>query len=127
MAVAVAEPRTSVDHVTGAVVANYRARVEPAAEVTLAELIDAPKDVGALRAVMSSSTHHVEVIVDETSPLHHLGAAAWRLEADGFHLTVLVGLDRLGEAHGELRGSPCSLQGWWFEDENVHLTGFERP
>ena len=127
MAVAVAEPRTSVDHVTGAVVANYRARVEPASEVTLAELIDAPKDVGALRAVMCPNTHQVEVIVDETSPLYQLGAAAWHLESDGLHLNVLVSLDRLGEAHGELRGSPCSLQGWWFEDEHVHFTGFERP
>ena len=127
MAVAVAEPGTSVDYVTGAVLANYRARHEPAVEVTLAEMIDAPKDVGALRAVRSDTTRTVEVVLDQDSPVHAMGEVAWRLELDGMRLVVLVGLDRLGEAHGELRGTPCRLQGWWFDDDDVQFTGFETP
>lgn len=127
MAVAVLEPGTSVDHVTGAVMANYRARLETASEVTIAELMDAPKDVGTLRAVKSVTEHLVEVVVDRETPLHALNEVAWRLEHDGLHCNVLVALDRLGEAHGELRGSPCTLQGWWLDDDDVQFTGFEKP
>lgn len=127
MAVAVAEPNTSVDFVTGAVITNYRARVEPAVEVSLAELIEAPKSVGAIRGIMSPSSHIVEVVLDADSPVGALGEVAWRLARDGLHLNVLIGLDRLGEAHGELRGTPCTLQGWWFLDDDVHFAGFETP
>lgn len=127
MAVAVAEPSTSVDFVTGAVVANYRARVEPAIEVSLAELIEAPKSVGAIRGVMSPTAHIVEVILDAGSPVDELGEVAWRLDREGLRLNVLVSLERLGEAHGELRGTPCTLQGWWFDDDDVHFAGFETP
>ncbi len=127
MAVAVAEPGTSVDYVTGAVMTNYRARVEPAVEITLAEIIDVPRSVGALRAVSASRSRDVEVVLDTESPVHAMGAVAWHLEAQGLQLNVLVGLDRLGAAHGELRGAPCTLQGWWFEDDDVHFTGYETP
>ena len=127
MAVAVAEPGTSVDFVTGAVLANYRSRMEPAVEITLAEIIDAPKDVGALRGVRCDTTRTVEVVLDQDSPVHAMGAVAWRLERDAMRLVVLISLERLGEAHGELRGTPCALQGWWFDDDDVHFTGFETP
>jgi hypothetical protein len=127
MAVAVAEPNTSVDFVTGAVVANYRARVEHPVEVSLAELMEAPKSVGAIRGVMSNASHTVEVVLDAESAIHELGEVAWRLERDGLHLNVLVSLDRLGEAHADLRGTPCTLQGWWFDDDDVHFAGFEIP
>lgn len=127
MAVAVAEPGTSVDYVTGSVLANYRARHEPAAEITLAEVIDAPKGVGTIRAVRCDATHTLEVVLDRESPVHAMGEVAWRLQRKGMHVVVLVSLDRLGEAHGELRATPCMLQGWWFEDDDVHFTGFETP
>lgn len=127
MAVAVAEPSTRVDFVTEAVLANYRARVETAVEVSLAELVDAPRAVGALRGVMAPTSHLVEVVLDDESPLHELSEVAWRLERDGLHLNVLIALSRLGEAHSELRGTPCTLQGWWFNDDDVHFAGFERP
>jgi hypothetical protein len=127
MAVAVAEPSTSVDFVTESVVANYRARIEHPVEVSLAELLDAPRSVGAIRGVLSNASHTVEVVLDAESPIHPLGEVAWLLERDGLHLNVLISLDRLGEAHGELRGTPCTLQGWWFEDDDVHFAGFETP
>lgn len=127
MAVAVAESGTGVDFVTGAVMFSYRARVENASEITLAEIIDAPRSVGALRAVLAGAAHTVEVILDQETPVHEMGEVAWRLDRDGLHTNVLVSLDRLGEAHGELRGTPCSLQGWWFEDDDVHFTGYETP
>jgi hypothetical protein len=127
MAVAVQEPTTNVDFVMEAVVANHRSRVEPSVQLSLTELMDAPIEVGAIRAIMAPGARSVEVIVDADSPLHMMNEVAWRLQADGLHLNVLIGLDRLGEAHHELRGTPCTLQGWWFEDDDVHFAGFERP
>jgi hypothetical protein len=127
MAVAVQEPTTSVDFVAEAVLDVYRARVEEATHMSLAEFIDSPRLVGAYRAIVSSESHIVEVILDAESPIHDLSEVAWTVAARGWHCNVLVSLDRLGLAHTELRGSPCSLQGWWFEDESVHFTGYERP
>lgn len=127
MAVAVQEPSTSVDYVTEAVVNTYRSKVEMSVELSLAELLDAPKSVGAVRAVMVPDAHMVEVVLDEDSPVHAMNEVAWRLASDGMHVNVLVGLNRLGEAHGDLRGAPCTLQGWWFQDDDVHFAGFERP
>ncbi|MGI9585182.1 MAG: hypothetical protein ACR2N7_06280 [Acidimicrobiia bacterium] len=127
MAVAVQEATTSVDFVTEAVVLNHQARVEPSVEMTLAELVETPKELGAVRAVVASHAHTVEVVLDAESPIHALAEVAWGLDSENLHLNVLVSLDRLGEAHGELRGTPCTLQGWWFEDESVHFTGYERP
>ena len=127
MAVAVQEPSTSVDYVTEAVVRNYRSRVEMSVELSLAELLDAPKEIGAVRAVMAPDQHMVEVVLDEESPVHAMNEVAWRLASEGLHVNVLVGLERLGQAHGDLRGAPCTLQGWWFQDDDVHFAGFERP
>ncbi len=127
MAVAVQEPTTSVDFVTGAIVANYRARAEDSIEVSLAELIDAPRNVGSVRAVVGTNQHLAEVVLDEESPVHSMAAVAWELDAHALRLNVLVGLERMGEAHIELRGTPCTLQGWWFADDDVHFTGFETP
>lgn len=127
MAVAVQEPTTSVDFVTEAVVANHRARVEPPVELTLAELFDAPAEVGAIRGIMAPSARSVEVVVDEESSLHLMNEVAWRLYAEGLALNVLIDLPRLGEAHQELRGTPCTLQGWWIADDDVHFAGFETP
>ena len=127
MAVAVQEPTTSVDFVAEAVLDVYRAQVTEANHMSLAEFIDSPRLVGAYRAIVSPESHIVEVILDAESPIHDLAEVAWTVAARGWHCNVLVSLDRLGFAHTELRGSPCSLQGWWFDDESVHFTGYERP
>jgi hypothetical protein len=52
MAVAVQEPITSVDLVTEAVLGVYRASIEDATEMTLAEVLGAPNAAGAVRAVV---------------------------------------------------------------------------
>ncbi|MGI9666409.1 MAG: hypothetical protein ACR2N2_04800 [Acidimicrobiia bacterium] len=127
MAVAVQEPTTSVDFVTGAVVANHRARVEPSVELSLAELIDSPIEVGSTRVVMAPELRSVEVVLDTDTPLFSMAEVAWGLHADGHVVNVLVSLDRLGDAHHELRGTPCTLQGWWIADDAVHFAGYEIP
>ncbi len=67
------------------------------------------------------------LVVDAETSLHLINGAAWSVAAQGLSLNVLVSLDRLGEAHGELRGAPCTLQGWWFSDEDVWFAAYERP
>ena len=52
MAVAVQEPSTSVDFVTDAVLDVYRAHVEEATQMSLAEFIDSPISAGAVRAIV---------------------------------------------------------------------------
>lgn len=127
MAVAVQEPTTSVDFVTGAVVANHRARVEPSVELSLAELIDSPVEMGSTRLVMAPEAGTVEVVLDSGTPLFSMAEVAWGLYGDGHRVNVLVSLDRLGDAHHELRGTPCTIQGWWIADDDVHFAGYEIP
>jgi hypothetical protein len=127
MAVAVQEPTTSVDFVAEAVLDVYRAHVEEATQMSLAEFIDSPRSVGAIRAIVASEAHTVEVVLDDDSPTHSLCDVAWIVADRGWHLNVLVSLDRLGDAHTELRGTPCTLQGWWLDDDTVRFAGYERP
>ena len=127
MAVAVQEPTTDVDFVTSAVVTNHRARVEPSVELSLAEVIETPVEVGSTRAVMAPAANSVEVVLDAETPLFAMSEVAWQLQREGLVMNVLVSLDRLGEAHMELRGTPCTLQGWWISDDDVRFTGYEIP
>jgi len=127
MAVAVAEPTTGVDFVAEAVLDVYQTHVEEAAHMSLAEFIDSPRSVGAIRAIVASNVRIVEVVLDGDSPIHALCDVAWTVAERGWRCNVLVSLERLGEAHAELRGTPCTLQGWWFEGEAVRFTNHERP
>ena len=93
----------------------------------MAEIIDTPVEVGATRAVMAPDARTVEVVLDVETPMFAMSEVAWQIQREGLSLNVLVGLDRLGEAHIELRGTPCTLQGWWIADDDVRFTGYEIP
>jgi hypothetical protein len=56
-----------------------------------------------------------------------LSEVAWTLDERAWMLNIIVSLDRLGDAHTALRGAPCTLQGWWFDDDAVRFAGFEKP
>lgn len=127
MAVAVQEPRTSVDFVTEAVLAAHRGHITEATEMSLAEFLDSPVDAGAVRAVVADGTRVVEIVLDGETEIDMLSEVAWALDERAWMLNVVVSLDRLGEAHTVLRGTPCTLQGWWFDDDAVRFSGFERP
>jgi hypothetical protein len=127
MAVAVQEPRTSVDFVSEAVLAAHRAHVDEATQMSLAEFLDSPVDAGAVRAVVAESSRTVEIVLDSDTDVGVLSEVAWALNDRSWLLNVIVSLSRLGEAHTELRGTPCTLQGWWFDDDSVRFSGFERP
>lgn len=127
MAVAVQEPTTNVDFVTEAVLAAYRAHVDDAHEMALAEFLDSPVEVGAMRAVVAKKARLVEIVLDGDTEIEVLTEVAWKLDDRSWLLNVLVSLDRLGQAHTDLRGAPCTLQGWWFDEDTVRFTDFERP
>ncbi|GMQ93586.1 MAG: hypothetical protein BMS9Abin12_1065 [Acidimicrobiia bacterium] len=127
MAVAVQEARTSVDFVTEAVLAVHRAHVDAATEMSLAEFLDSPVEAGAVRAIVADGARFVEIVLDEDTHIDLLAEVAWELDERAWLLNVIVSLNRLGEAHTALRGAPCTLQGWWFDDDAVRFAGFERP
>ncbi len=127
MAVAVQEPITSVDLVTEAVLGVYRSRLDEATEMTLAEVLGSQNESGAVRAVVSSKDRVVEVVLDDASHPDALSGVAWILDDRSWTLNVIVALERLGDAHTALRGTPSTLQGWWYEDDAVHFSGYERP
>ncbi len=126
MAVAVQESSiTDVDRVTAATLDLYARRHDLAAEMPLAELLSVPSDLGALRAVVGATHRTVEIVLDADVDSAAAAAAVWSLSAKGFHPVVLVALDRVGEAHEGLRGTPCRLQPWWTNGDAVVFGSFE--
>ena len=127
MAVAVLEARTSVDFVTEAVLTAHRAHVDEPIETSLAEFLDTRVEAGAVRAVVADRSRIVEIVLDSDADIGALSQVAWALDERAWLLNVIVTLNRLGDAHTALRGTPCTLQGWWFDDDLVRFAGFERP
>ena len=128
MAVAVQELTiTDVYRVVLATLDVYARRCDLAAEMPLAELLSVPSDLGALRAVVGAADRTVEIVLDADIDAAAVAPATWALAAKGFATVVLVGLDRLGEAHEGLRGTPCHLQGWWVSGDGVAFGAFEMP
>jgi hypothetical protein len=127
MAVAVQEARTSIDFVTEAVLASHRAHVDDATEMSLAEFLDSPVGAGAVRAIVADRSRMVEIVLDTDTDIDMLSEVAWALDERAWSLNMIVALDRLGDAHTALRGTPCTLQGWWFDDDSVRFAGFEKP
>lgn len=127
MAVAVQDTLTEVDRVTAATVDAYARRSDIATEMPLAELLDVPRSVGSIRSVVAKSERRVEVVLDAEFDATALAPGLWALAADGWQPVVLIALDRIGAAHVELRGTPCLLQAWWFDGDQVAFGGFETP
>jgi hypothetical protein len=127
MAVAVHDTLTEVDRVTAATLEVYARRRDLATEMPLAELLDVPKGLGSLRAVVASTERAIEVVVDAGIDAGSLAPGLWALAAEGWQPVVLIALDRIGEAHTELRGTPCRLQAWWIVEDDVVFGGFETP
>jgi hypothetical protein len=66
-------------------------------------------------------------VLDGDSETEGRSEGAGTVAQRGWHLNVLVNLSRLGNAHTSLRGAPCTLQGWWFDEELVRFSDHERP
>ena len=116
---------TDVDRVTAATLDVYARRSDLATEMPLAELLAVPSGLGALRAVVGANDRTVEVILDAEVDAAAVAPSAWALAAKGFQPIVLVALDRIGEAHEGLRGTPCRLQPWWSSGDDIVFGAFE--
>ncbi|HHC07190.1 MAG TPA: hypothetical protein ENK55_00520 [Actinobacteria bacterium] len=127
MAVAVLDAATEVDLVAAETASLYHAHGEHAVEMPLAEFLAEAGGAGAIRAVVCESLRTVELVADAEIDPAMLAAAVWRLTGRGWRVTVLVGLDRIGEAHGGLRGTPCTLQSWWRDGDVVVFGAHEIP
>lgn len=126
MAVAVRESMiTDVDRVTAATLDVYTRRRDLATEMPLAELLSVPSDLGALRAVVGATDRTVEIVLDAEIEAAAVAPSVWALAAKGFQPIVLVVLDRIGEAHDGLRGTPCRLQPWWSSEDEIVFGAFE--
>jgi hypothetical protein len=77
--------------------------------------------------VVADRSRIVEIVLDSDTDIAMLAEVAWALDERAWLLNVIVSLNRLGEAHTALRGTPCTLQGWWFDEDSVRFAGFERP
>ncbi len=127
MAVAVLDAATEVDLVALETVKIYGRAGEHAVDVPLVEFLADAGGAGSIRAVVSETARTAELIVDAGVDPSMLAPAAWRLAGRGWTVTVLVALDRIGEAHAGLRGVPCRLQPWWFDGDAVVFGAHELP
>ena len=127
MAVAVRETTSDVDRVAAAVLDSHVLRGEPALESQLVELLDLPSDLGSIRTVTVTEERVVEVVLDADMAAEALIPGIWKIAGRGWQVRVLVALDRIGQAHPELRGVPCRLQPYWFTADEVNFGPFEIP
>jgi hypothetical protein len=126
MAVAVQESAiTDVDRVAAATLEIYAQRHDLATEMPLAELLSVPSNLGTLRAIVGATHRTVEIVLDAEVDAAAAAPAVWTLFAKGFQPIVLISLDRSGEAHDGLRGTPCRIQAWWSRDDAVVFGAFE--
>ncbi len=116
-------------HVTAGVVDAYTARRERVQQMSLGELVDGALLAPAsnLATVVAGDMRVVEIIADDEFDLEQLASATWALSGRGWDVTVLVPCNRLGDAHMSLRAAPCSLQGWWFDEDGVWFGAHETP
>lgn len=129
MALLIEETLDVAAHVTASVVDAYTARRERVQQMPLSELIDGavPSAAAGVAAVVAGDMRIVEIVADDEFDLEQLASATWTLAGRGWDVTVLVPCNRLGDAHTSLRAAPCSLQGWWFDENGVWFGAHETP
>ncbi len=129
MAMAVQVSLIGTDRVVDRALAIYRAHLERAIEVPLADMVDREiaMDVARLSVVAAGDIRVAEIMVDETVLCAQVTAAIWSLAEQGWQANVVVPASRMGEAHASLRGVPCRLQAWWEDDSGISFGAYERP
>ena len=129
MAMAVQTAVRSVDRVIEAVLAIYAGHQERAVTTYLGEVCDRRllAELADVPCAVAGTQRIVEIVIDGEPDCDMLTRAVWTLAARGWHVVTLVPLERLGEAHGALRGSPCLLQPWWLDGDTVRFGRTETP
>ena len=120
------------DHTTAQVVAAVTAihsrRGRDVVEIPLLELVHASlaADTATVPGIVAPDERVVELIVDD-GPFEAIAPAVWALAARGWNVVAISPARRMGEAHRALRSTPCTLQPWWAEGDEVRFGGFETP
>ena len=122
----VQKPWTDTDRVVEETHRQYLLRREPVEAMALSDMVTEDR-VADVPCVVATRQRIVEIVIEDGRDLPLLVAAAWRLEAQGWRVTVLAPLHLMGDAHRLLRGTPALLQPWWLNDDGVLYGGFERP
>jgi hypothetical protein len=126
---AVTASTSEVTRVAAAAGRSYAVRGEFVVESMLA---DAPlaatyPDVPGSRSVVVPERRRCEIVLDDEAVVTDLIQVADALDADGWEVVVLLPSSRLGEAHAGLRGTPCTLQSWWWHGDRICFGGSEIP
>jgi hypothetical protein len=124
---AVQAPSSAVQEVAAAVAAAYTARGELIVETTLGRISHAAPDAASTPCVLAAGGGIIELVLDADAAPGAVAMSLWHLAEQGFDPIVLVPSEVSGRAHQELRGAPCRLQQWWWEDSEVRFGRFERP
>ena len=129
MAMAVTASTSEAARVAAAAGRSYAIRGEFVVESALA---DAPlaavlPDLAGSRSVVVPERRRCEIVLDDGAAATDLIAVADALAADGWEVVVLLPAARLGEAHTGLRGTPCTLQPWWWHANRICFGGIEIP
>ena len=117
---------TATDHRTAATTAasihlHYEGSV---VETPLSSFAGVPTLEGV--AVVAPERGLVEWFPSDDQALTALVAPS-RARAADWDVSVIVPSSRMGEAHRALRGTPITLQPWWFDGEDVRFGGPEVP
>jgi hypothetical protein len=78
-------------------------------------------------AVLAPGQGLVEFFPSGHQPLLSLGPIAASAVASGWRVVVIVPTERMGDAHGSLRGYPLDLQCWWADGDRICFGGPEVP
>ncbi len=129
MAMAIQTVLHTVDRVVEGVMAAYAGRQDRAITTLLGEVCDRrlSAEVSEIPCTVAGAQRIVEIVVDAEPDCDLLAPAVWALAERGWQVVALVPLERLGEAHGALRGSPCLLQPWWLDADTVRFGRSETP
>ena len=126
MAVAVHPEQSVALDVSEAAAAIFARSGDLVAEIPVGRIVGAATgDMLSIRAVAVADTRHIEVVADgDFGPVR---SCVHQLVADGWRVTVLVALARLGEGHGELRRTGCMIQPWWHAEGSIVFGAVETP
>lgn len=120
---------TEVEQVSAAAARSFATRGQLVVEMPFDRFLEARGNPGLLgvHAVVVSELRRLELVIHEEAEPARLAASVRGLADSGWDVCVLVPGAMMGDAHSGLRGAPCTLQQWWFEDDVVCFGRVELP
>ncbi len=127
MALTATVPLGMSERIADAVGDVYVGRRDPVRVVGLTDLVFGLGVPAGTLCLVSDEAETIEIILSLGADPASLRAPIDVLFDEGWTVTVLVPCERIGEAHGGLRGTSCILQTWWIEHDDVQFGAFETP